>query len=162
MHWHMASFVLIMIVAFIGAAPGSTGSGIKVSTFIIICTIIKTAIRGQTQVNIKGRQIAKDQLLKAVTITILSGFWIVGTIFSLLILQTNINFLGITLEAVSATTNLGLTTGITPSLAISSKYLLIVSMIIGRIGSLTLVLALLKSHASTDRITFPQERILLS
>lgn len=160
---HLASLLLILVVAFIGAAPSSTGSGIKVTTFIIWLSILKAIMSGQTTINIMGRRIAKDQVLKAVSIFGLSLIWIVITLFCLLITQENADFLDIMVETISATTNLGFTTGLTATLVSSSKIFIILSMIIGRIGSLTLVLALLKPHYGTaDMISYPEERVMLS
>lgn len=159
----MATMVLIMVVSFIGAAPTSTGSGIKITTFIILLAVIRAAISGQQTINIKGRRIAKDQVLKAVTIASLSLFWIVATIFCLLITQTNADFLDVMVETISAITNLGLTTGLTPTLVTSSKLFIIMSMIIGRIGSLTLILAVIKpTNKGPDIISYPEERVMLS
>lgn len=161
--FQMASLLLILVVSFIGAAPASTGSGIKISTFMIILAIIRATINGQSSVNIKGRRIPKDQVLKSVTIAALSLFWLIGSLFCLLITQTNADFLDITVETVSAVTNLGLTTGLTPTLVFSSKFFIIISMIIGRIGSLTLILALLKQRLyASETISFPEERVMLS
>lgn len=159
----LASLLIIMVVAFIGAAPGSTGSGIKVVTFTVILAIIRAAVTGQSVVNIMGRRIAKDQLLKAVTIASLGIFWIVGTTFFLAITQPGASFFDIIFEATSAFTNLGITTGLNHILTASSKLFIIISMIIGRIGSFTLILALMKQRSDrTDNISFPEERVMLS
>lgn len=139
-----ATLMLIMVVAFIGAAPASTGSGVKITTFIIWLATIKTIITGDTTVNIKGRRIAKEQVLKALAIISLSACWIISTLFCLLLTQKNASFLDVAVETVSAITNLGLTTGLTPVLTWGSKILIMISMIIGRIGSLTLIIAFIK------------------
>ena len=159
------SLLLIMVMAFIGSAPGSTGSGIKLSSFFILFSTIKSAISGYTSVNIKGRRVPKDQVLKAITIVTLSLCWIIGVLFCLLITQTTMDFMDLTFETVSALTNLGLSLGITPFLALSSKIFIMLSMIAGRIGSLTLILAFRKTNMqvqAADKINYPEERVMLS
>lgn len=164
--FQMATLLMIMAVSFIGAAPGSTGSGIKITTCAVLLEIIKSTLQGQTVINIKGRRIPKDQVFKAITILIVSLACIFAIIFCLLITQKDATFFESTLEAVSAFTNVGLTIGFTSMLASSSKLFIIAGMIIGRIGSLTLVLALRTRNAqmkniSTDLISYPEERIML-
>ncbi len=159
---HVASLMIIMISSFIGSAPGSTGSGIKITTFIILLATIKAGLTDRSSVNIKGRRIVRDQLNKAITIIALSLFWILLSIFLLLITERNMNFLELSFEAVTAFTNLGLSTGITPHLSYAGKICMIASMIIGRIGSLTLILALIKPRKEFTEFSYPEERIMLS
>ena len=75
------------------------------------------------------------------------------------------DFMDLTFETVSALTNLGLSLGITPFLALSSKIFIMLSMIAGRIGSLTLILAFRKTNMqvqAADKINYPEERVMLS
>ena len=140
----IATLFIILIVAFIGSSPGSTGSGIKTTTFAIFLATIRSTIMGQTSVHIKGRRIARDQVLKAATIIALSIGWIIVTIFCLLITERSWQFFDILFIVVSAFSTLGLSTGITPYLSATGKIFIIATMIIGRIGSLTVMLALRK------------------
>lgn len=159
------SLLFMCVMSFIGSAAGSTGSGIKLPSFFILCATIKSAISGYASVNIKGRRIAKDQVLKAITIITLSIAWIITALFFILITQTNIDFMDLAFETISAFTNLGLSLGITPLLTISSKIFIMLSMVAGRIGSLTLILAFRKTNMllqSADKINYPEERVMLS
>lgn len=156
----LATLLLIMVLCFIGAAPLSTGGGIKVTTFALCIGFIKAAVIGKTSVTLKGRTIAKDQLYKAMAITFLSLIWIVITTFFLLITERDWSFIDILFEVVSAFATLGLSLGITPYLSIIGKIFIIITMIIGRIGALTLVLAFYKKHEVPD-FSYPEERILL-
>jgi trk system potassium uptake protein TrkH len=165
-HLQLATIFIIMIISFIGSAPASTGSGVRITTFSIYLAIVKAAVTAHTNVNIRGRRIAKDQLNKATAIISLSLAWIVITTFFLLITEKNWEFIDILFESVCAFTNLGLTTGITLALTFIGKIFIIMSMIIGRIGSLTLILALRKiasrkGSESTEAV-YPEERIMLS
>lgn len=157
----LASILLIMIYSFIGSAPGSTGSGVKITTFILLIAIIKAGLENKQAVEIKGRRIARDQMLKAITIIALSLFWIFFSLFLLLITEERIRFIELVLEAVSAFTNLGLSTGITPHLSLAGKLFIMCSMIIGRIGSVTLILALRKAKKEVVEFSYPEERVML-
>lgn len=159
-----ASLFFILLLAFIGAAPASTGSGIKITTFAVCIATLKAAIADRTEVEIRGRRIAIDQVHKAIAIISLSIFWITFTTFMLLILEQGFTFFELFLETASAFATLGLSTGISAHLSDMGKILIIFSMIIGRIGSLTLVLALKKRSSKTDatEFSYPEERIVLS
>ena len=146
----LATLLLIMIMAFIGSSPGSTGSGIKVTTFAILIATIKSAIKGQTIVTIMGRTIPKDQTYKAMAIIVLGCCWILITTFCLLITEQGMSFLDILFESVSSFATLGLSTGITPYLSSIGKFFIIISMIIGRVGALSLVLAFWKKHENPE------------
>lgn len=162
----IATLLIIMLITFIGSSPGSTGSGVKVTVFTILFATVKAAISGNTSTNIRGRRIPRDQVLKSVAIVFLSVSWIFFATLFLLITETGMSFMHILLESVSAFSNLGLTTGFTQSLSFLGKIGTIISMIVGRIGSLTLVLALRKTayKKSTEEagIVYPEERIMLS
>ncbi|NRB21868.1 hypothetical protein HRU45_03955 [Candidatus Dependentiae bacterium] len=158
--------LFIFALAFIGASPGSTGSGVKITTMAIFIATIRAAITGRTSVNIKGRRIPKDLVFKSTAIVALSIFCIFVSIFVLLITEGSQHFWGIAIEATSAFTNLGISTGLTKFLSSPGKLLLITSMIAGRIGSLTLLLALKRPTAlktpQADHINYPEERVMLS
>jgi trk system potassium uptake protein TrkH len=156
----LATLLLIMVMAFIGSSPGSTGSGIKVTTFTILINTIKSAIKGHTLVRIMGRSIALDQIFKSIAIILLGCMWILFTTFCLLITEEGASFLDILFESVSAFATLGLSTGITPYLSSIGKFFIIMSMIIGRIGALGIVLVFLRKHENPE-YSYPEERIIL-
>lgn len=156
-----ASIFSLLINGFIGSAPTSTGSGIKITTAAIFIATISAAIQGSTVVNIKGRRIMKDQIYKALAIVSLSIFWIISTTFFLLITEQTWNFVDICCETLSAFATLGISTGITPYLSFFGKNIIILNMFIGRIGSLTLMIALRKKIDSQEFL-YPEERIMIS
>jgi len=161
----LGNILLIMTLAFIGSAPGSTGSGIKITSIVLYLAAIKAAIAGQANIVINGRTIAYDQILRAIAIVSLGLFWIALTTMILVCIEKQ-PFLTLLFEAVSAFTNLGLSFNITPHLSLYSKYIIIISMITGRIGSLTLIIALREVATQTKNesigIIYPEERIMLS
>lgn len=157
----LATLMLIMAYSFVGSAPGSTGSGVKITTFIILLAAIKSGLENRQAVEIKGRRIPRDQIMKALTIVSLSFFWTLLSLFLLLITEERMRFIELTLEAISAFTNLGLSTGITQHLSLGGKLLIMLSMIIGRIGSVTLILALRKTKKECVEFSYPEERVML-
>ena len=157
----LASIFLIMILCFIGSAPGSTGSGIKTSTLMIFLATTKAVIAGRTNIEIRGRTIPQSQVYKAMTIIVLSLAWIAFTTFCLLITEQNADFLSVVFEAASAFSVLGLSLGLTAKLSAIGKGFILLSMLFGRIGSLTLLLILLKKRETKD-FSYPEERVMLS
>lgn len=157
---HLATLFSIMIISFIGSSPGSTGGGIKTTTTAVFLAAIKSTLSRRTWVEIKQRTIPNDQVFKAMAIFALASCWLAMTIFILLLTEQGWRFVDIVSEAFAAFTNLGLSTGITPYLSPKGKLVLASSMLIGRIGSLTLLLAF-KRHQAKAGFHYPEERILM-
>jgi trk system potassium uptake protein TrkH len=157
-----ATLLLLIISSFIGASPGSTGGGIKTSAFIIFLATARAAITNHDTVEIKKRRIPKQQVLRALTIITLSIIWITITTFCLLITEQNKSFFDLLFEANSAFSMFGVSLGVTPDLSFSGKVLIMVSMIFGRIGSLTLVLAFVRTSRNRQELSYPEERLMLS
>lgn len=156
-----ATVFMIIMYSFIGSSPVSTGSGIKVTTFAIFLATVRSVIRGKMTVEIKGRRIPQDQIFKAMAVLSICFAWIICSTFLLLLIESESSFITVFFEAVSSFTNLGLATDITPSLSNPGKILIILNMFIGRVGTLTLLLAL---RAQRERVDFqyPEERIMMS
>ncbi len=157
---HFATLFLIMIISFIGSSPGSTGSGIKTTAFALFLASIRATITRRSDVELKGRTIPHEQIFKAMAILSVSLSWVALTIFCLLITEQGWRFIDISFEAFSAFSNIGLTTGITPYLSSIGKYIIMVSMFMGRVGSLTLLLAFRKQKEKTE-FHYPEERVIL-
>jgi trk system potassium uptake protein len=159
--FHLASIMLIMFISFIGSAPGSTGSGVKVTTFAIFLATIRAAISGKTIVSLKGRSIALSQVYRAMAIISLGLGWVILSTFCLLITEQGFTFIQVLFESMSAFSSLGMSTGITASLSTFGKFFIIISMIIGRIGSFTLILALKLKKRKEAEFSYPEERVML-
>ncbi len=157
----LSTILLILILCFIGSAPGSTGSGIKTSTLVIFLATTRAVISGRSSIEIGGRTIPQTQVYKAMTIIVLSLSWIAFTAFCLLITESDADFLSVIFEATSAFAVLGLSLGLTAKLSFIGKIFILLSMLFGRIGSLTLILVLLKKRETKD-FSLPEERVMLS
>lgn len=156
-----ASLFSIMVNAFVGSAPGSTGSGVKVTTMAIFIATINAAILNQSSVDLRGRRIMKDQVYRALAIVALSIAWITIVTFFLLITEKSWNFLDIAFETISAFSTLGASLGITPYLSIVGKILIALTMFVGRVGSLTLMIAL-RPHIEKAGFAYPEERVMIT
>ena len=161
----LPALFISLFIMFIGASPVSTGSGVKVTTVTIFLATIKAAISNRTSVEIRGRRIAGDQVYRATAVIALSICWICTTTLFLLITETGWGFFAVLFETVSAFSNVGLSMGLTTHLTTTGKMFIILSMIVGRVGSLTLLLALrqfaLKRAPEATGFTYPEERIML-
>ncbi len=153
---------LIMIIGLIGSSPGSTGSGIKITTFVLFLNTIKSTINGRTSVEAFEREIPIDQIYKAISIISLGVGWILFTTFCLLLTETNWTFLDVFFETMSAFSNVGFSLKGTQKLSDFGKLFIMATMFIGRIGSLTFILGLkLKSRKETIEFSYPEERVML-
>lgn len=157
-----ATLFFILFVSIIGSAPGSTGSGIKITTFMIFLSTVRASINGRSTVDIFEREIPLDQIYKVIAIISLSLGWILFTTFCLLITEPSWNFFDIFFETISAFSNLGFSLKGTEKLSDFGKIFIMATMFIGRIGSLTFILGLkLKARKETIEYSYPEERVML-
>lgn len=155
-----STLIFMIFLMFIGASSGSTGGGIKTSTFLIIVTSSIATIRGKKTIDMAGRTISNDLLFKAFSIFVFAATYNLVLIFLLSITEQGKDILDLVFEQVSAFATVGLSTGITASLSISGKWLIILSMFVGRIGTLTLALAL-SNRISTNNYKYPNAHLLI-
>ena len=151
------SLLLLMAMMFIGGSAGSLAGGIKVNTFAALTAAVLAAMRGRMEVTAFGRQIPTEQLSRALTIA-LTGLLIVFLLTLLLTFTEDFEFLRVMFEATSAFGIVGLSTGITPELSAAGKMMLIITMYVGRVGPLTLALALVQRERPSS-YRFPEGRI---
>lgn len=132
-----------MVLMFIGASSGSTGGGIKTSTFtVLLLAIIK---RKERTIDYGKSFLTSVLVKKAMTILLYSVGIIIGSIIILMITEPDKTFTQLCFEEISAFGTVGLSTGITPELSITGKSIIMASMFIGRIGPLALAYALIRS-----------------
>lgn len=136
-----ASQFFIIILMFIGASPGSTGGGIKTTTFTTLVGAMIAMIRGKEDIVFFRYRLGKERILKAVTLTLVA---LALVILVTMILSTTEDhaFLMILFEVTSAFGTVGLTMGLTPDLSDLGKILIAFTMFVGRLGPLTLAYAL--------------------
>lgn len=145
-----STLLVLLVLMFIGAAPGSTGGGIKVTSFSLMMLIIWNKIKGREDVSVFNRTIPREILTRTVAILIASAL-IIFIIVSILLFTHPQNgetakdsrqyFIVYLFEAVSAFGTVGLSLGITPELSLMQKIAVTVLMFVGRIGPITLAYA---------------------
>jgi len=159
------SLMFIVFLMFVGASPGSTGGGIKTTTFAVLGAAIVGMIKNRRRVMIFGRSVPKKIIREVIVIFFLALSWVfLVTIiisFSEGITKNPDGTLSKTLfEVVSAFGTVGLSTGITAGLNSFSKVCLALTMFAGRVGPLTLALAL-AFHERKDNYYFPEEDLMV-
>jgi len=127
---------LNIFLMFIGAAPGSTAGGVKVTTFSVVLFAVISYIRGQEDVNMLRRRVPGTMLHKSLSIIII-GMTIVSVTTMVLLFSYEGDFMQVLFESVSAFGTVGLSTGITPDLCTFSKIQIIITMFFGRVGPLS-------------------------
>jgi len=151
----------MIVLMFIGASPGSTGGGIKTTTFISIVLSVFSTFRSDPHVVLEGRTLPKDIIQKALAITTLAAF-LIFIMTSILTITEKADFLTLFFEVTSAFGTVGLSLGVTPDLSSLGKVAIILTMFAGRVGPLTLAFFLSqKANKSSVHIKYPDERIII-
>lgn len=155
------SLMLMMVFMFIGTGPGGTGGGIKLTTFAVVSAVVMTAVRGGDDVNLFGyrRRIGERLARKAVAVTVLSAVFVALVAMALATLEPQ-PLLAVLVETFSAFGTVGLSVGITPQLGDPAKLLLVLTMLIGRVGLLTLMLSLFPGRRKSA-VRYAEEPLLV-
>lgn len=146
---------------FIGGSPGSTAGGIKTTTLAILLQSIKSTLLGKKSVEILNRTIPSPMVIRATALTFIS---ILITSFFILIvkmIEPDQQFFPIFFEVLSASGTVGLSLGVTPELSLLGKIAFALLMLIGRIGPLTLMLAISQKQRSAGKFNYPDGRIMI-
>lgn len=136
-----ATQFFMILLMFIGASPGSTGGGIKTTTFTILVGAVISMIRGRTDLVLFRYRIAQERIFKALTITMMALFLIVA-VAMVLSTTEDASFLSILFETTSAFGTVGLSMGLTGDLTDFGKIVISLTMFAGRLGPLTLAYAI--------------------
>ena len=153
-----ASSVLCLLLMFIGGSPVGTAGGIKTVTVAVLAVSALATIRNQNDVTIFNRTISRQAVNKAVAVTAMSFAILFGSTL-LLCAVTDASALDIVYETVSATATVGLTRNLTPYLSSAGKAVIIATMYLGRVGPISLALALNSSKKHRNLIKNPTEDI---
>ena len=132
-----AGLLVLMVLMFIGASPGSTGGGIKTTTFFVLARKAHSTVFSR-HCSAFRRTIPESTVTKAFMVFVMAASVIVFMVFLICMTEPELTFQQITFEVVSAYGTTGLSTGITPHLSAASKVLLSLTMYTGRLGALTL------------------------
>lgn len=151
-----AGLLTLIMLMFIGASPGSTGGGIKTTTFFVL---LKTAMGASANKDTTAfkRSLPRDLVLSAFMIATLAMALVCTSTFLLCIAEPDKSFVSLLFEVVSGFGTVGLSTGITPDLSVFSKAVIVLTMFIGRVGPLTI--ASLWMLKPAGRIRYAEESL---
>ncbi len=156
----LSSLVYMMALMFIGASSGSTGGGIKVTTFALLLLALRAVITNQREVRAFRRQIPTPLVLRALSIAVSSILFVFIIFFLLTITEKGAEMSAIAFETFSAFGTVGMSTGLTPELSSPGKILITIMMFIGRVGPLTMAFAL-AVRSNKASIQYPEEKIMI-
>ncbi len=153
-----AGLLVLIVLMFIGASPGSTGGGIKTGTFFALLQGVKSAATNHSEKAFRYA-LPPDSFRKAAVITLLALSVVVSGTYIMAVMEPQLDLMDILFEVTSAFGTVGLSTGITTTLSDGSKLLSILIMYIGRLGPLTV--ASLWYFTRGERISYPEGNIAI-
>jgi trk system potassium uptake protein TrkH len=163
-----AMLFLFVILMFIGAAPGSCGGGIKVTTAAVFLTLVRSKLKGETSTQTMKRSIPGESVSRAVAVVISSAL-VIGLVFAMLLItqlgdtshiESRGMFLEYLFEAVSAFGTVGLSMGVTPHLDVTGKWLVILLMFVGRLGPLTIAFSV-QPRKGGSKFEYSEENVMI-
>ena len=159
----MNSFTTIFLVMlmFVGGGPGSTAGGIKITTLALVFVFIRAVIKGQNSYFLAKKNIDSDLVKKALLVFILMTVLVCFFISLMLLVEPNLDTVKVIFESVSGFCTVGLSFGITSDLSIIGKILLILSMLVGRIGAITILMYLMNIKPVVNNIRYSDGKILI-
>ncbi len=155
-----ASKAFSVVLMLIGGSSGSTAGGMKTVTAFVMILFLWSRARGREHVTVFKRTIADSQILDAMTISmIMIGLAVFGGIY--ICVTSGFSFLDGLYEAASAIATVGLSSGGTANLSVSSQYLIILYMYFGRVGVLTISLSLLMGSRVQERFRYAETKLMI-
>lgn len=157
---YQSSLFLMILLMFIGASPGSTGGGIKTTTFATLIGAVVAQMKGKEDVIFFRQRILPHMVYKSLTLTIISLFIVLVMTMVLSITETSARFEMILFEVTSAFATTGLSMGLTPHLTPIGKTLIVLTMFAGRVGPLTIAFALAQ-RKQKEYFRYPKGKITI-
>ncbi len=155
------TILIYLFLMWIGASPGSTGGGLKTSTFAVAMLNTFSIASGKTRVEVFRRQINNETLNKAFAVISLSVLVMGIGVLLLMILDPELALMDVAFEIFSAFSTVGLSLGITSQLSTGSKLVLMAIMLIGRVGTLTILVAIVRKIGE-QRYKYPEETVFIT
>ncbi|MFC6618205.1 potassium transporter TrkG [Deinococcus radiophilus] len=156
-----ATLMVIIALMYIGGGSGSTGGGIKTSTFAILVGSAWNMVRGRGELIAFGRRVEKDNLVRATAVTMLYTMMVMGAFFLLLLTNPHMDFTHLLFETVSAAATVGLSMNTTAHINDAGLVILSILMYLGRIGPLTFAVAFTLRSQARSGVKYPPERDIL-
>jgi potassium uptake TrkH family protein len=156
-----STILLTIFLMWVGASPGSTGGGIKTSSFAIAILNVFSIAKGKNRIEVSRKEIADDSVRKAFATILLSLLAIGVSILLVSSFEKGEKTLAIAFECFSAFGTVGLSNNLTPTLSPESKWVLVFTMFLGRVGTLTIFVAFIRKVNSL-RYKYPEENIIIN
>lgn len=157
---HYSSRLLLIFLMFIGSGPGSMGGGITTGTFAVMVLALVSFSRGFPRVRLEGRTVTEGTIRRALAVSVISlGVVLFST--WMLLLSSDFHLDTALFEVVSAFSTTGLTLGITDDLNTFGRLVIIVVMGWGRLGAMTIMIALLQRQPKDRLVDYPEEPLLV-
>ncbi|HLO02440.1 MAG TPA: TrkH family potassium uptake protein [Symbiobacteriaceae bacterium] len=158
------TLLLTVLLMFMGASPGGTGGGVKTTTLTMVALTVRRIAKGEQEVQLFGRRFSQALSEKAFAVTTLATVLVVLWTALLMITERQnpaATMEWILFEVVSAFGTVGLTAGLTPMLTVAGKLLIALMMFIGRLGPLTLAVALAGRTKQKVPLSYPEDRVMI-
>lgn len=159
---HAVSLWLLLLFMYVGVSPGSTGGGIKTTTAAVVAGSVVAAVTGAEDLVLFERRLPPSIIQRATALMVLAATWVL--VATAVVLQVQpMPPLQVLFEVVSAFGTVGLSTGITPQLSTISRLVIILTMLFGKVGPVTLAMAMARRAGQRGGAhwRFPEERISL-
>ncbi|WP_243139949.1 TrkH family potassium uptake protein [Romboutsia faecis] len=157
-----SSLFVMMILMFIGASPASTGGGIKTTTLASLVITVRSFISGKGDIEVYERRISGGTITKAIGIFFIATALVVFGTLALSLTDEGFTLVECGFEIVSAIATVGLSIGGSPNLTTMGKVVVMIAMFIGRVGSLTIFVALLSKGArKKPPVRYPEGKIIV-
>jgi len=158
---HFPTLFILMFLMWVGASPASVGGGIKTSTLAVATLNILSIAKGKNRIEAFGREISQNTVKRSFAIIILSLIAIGLSVLLLAFFEPDFSLLSIIFESVSAYSTTGYSMGITPDLSGIGKFIITVTMFVGRMTMLTVLIAFMKK-LRVSNYRYPTEEILIN
>lgn len=157
-----STLFLMIILMLIGASPASTGGGLKTTTVATLFLTVKSFIMGKEDIEVYQRRISDSTVKKSLGIFFIGVFIALFGTLILTIVNPEFTLLECAFEVISAFATVGLSLGGSPSLTVLGKILIIILMFLGRVGTLTIFIALLSKNAKIKpKVRYPEGKIIV-
>ena len=158
---NFSTIMMIFLLMWVGASPGSTGGGIKTSTFAVATLNFLSLAKGKTKIEIFRREIADISVRRAFAVISLSLVVIGSGVIMISVFDSQMSLISIAFECFSAYSTVGLTLGITSQLSIVGKLVIITIMFVGRVSMLSILIAVFKK-VNHKNYRYPNEEIMIN
>ena len=146
---------------FVGASPGSTGGGVKTTTFAVLLQSVTATLKGKKDVEFFERRVPGQTVVKSIAIFIICIIVVSVGVLVMVRVEPDKSFLSLLFEVVSGFGTVGLSLGITPFLSVMGKLCIVAMMYLGRVGPLTLVMAVGSQVVLPNDVEYPEGKVLI-